>query len=447
MSETLLGIVLLLLAAGLLAVLRRRDSPLVSRIVWAGFVAHAVGAFAQVAVTRHYYGGGDMVGYYEVGRALAQLTARAPETYVPELIRFFLRQSVSLPLAQNWEGTTTGSMAAFSTLVVLVSGESMTSACLLVAIGAFAAKVALYDVVRERLGQGYAVSTGVALLLVPSTVFWSSGLLKESVAVAGMSAGLAAMYRLWQGRAGALLPAAIGWGLVALLKPYLLFPSAVAMTVWLYWTRAAVRRGQGPIRLRPHVVLLGLGSSIIVVVGLGRAFPEFAMDRLAEAAAVYQDGEYGTEGGSTISIGDPSQTSLAGQFAFVPLALVNVLFRPFAFEVRNAMMAVNAAETTVLSAYLAWLLLRRRARSTVDRILASPELVFSLVLVLTMAVGVGLTTTNLGTLSRYRMPLMPFYVLLVATLLRADAARLDSRGPALGPVRAGRRVTTRGAEG
>jgi hypothetical protein len=38
------------------------------------------------------------------------------------------------------------------------------------------------------------------------------------------------------------------------------------------------------------------------------------------------------------------------------------------------------------------------------------------VFVITCAVAVGIATTNIGTLSRYRVPLMPLYVLLVAVL-------------------------------
>jgi len=34
----------------------------------------------------------------------------------------------------------------------------------------------------------------------------------------------------------------------------------------------------------------------------------------------------------------------------------------------------------------------------------------------TFSVAVGLATTNLGTLSRYRMPMMPFYVTFILLL-------------------------------
>lgn len=427
MTELLSTAVLVIGAAVLLALVRRRDPARVSQVVWVGFFAHVVAAFGQVYVTRSYYGGGDMIGYYEVGRALAQLLGLDPQTYVPELIDYFFRQRVALPIGQVWEGSSTGSMAALSTLVVFLTGESLTSACMLVALLSFFAKLSLYDVFLERIDRRLAFRAGVAMLLVPSAVYWSSGLLKETVAVSGAMAALAGAYRVRQGRLWSLPIVVIGALVAAMVKPYIIFPIAAAATVWAYWNRAIDRTQGGPVRLRPVVVALGLGSAMGVVVVLGRLFPDYSMDRLAEQAAAYQEAADWSVGGSTIDVGDPSEQSLAGQLAFVPIALVNVLFRPFAFEVRNAMMAINAVETTLITILAVVALVRHRVRMVLDHIMASPELVFCLVLVLTMSVGVGLTTTNLGTLSRYRMPLMPFYAFFVLTLSSRLVSSLPSR--------------------
>jgi hypothetical protein len=40
--------------------------------------------------------------------------------------------------------------------------------------------------------------------------------------------------------------------------------------------------------------------------------------------------------------------------------------------------------------------------------------------VLLFGMAVGLTTTNLGTLSRYRMPLVPFFAALLVLFMDAD---------------------------
>jgi hypothetical protein len=136
-------------------------------------------------------------------------------------------------------------------------------------------------------------------------------------------------------------------------------------------------------------------------------------------------------GGSTYAMGDSSKTTLMGQLVFAPFALLSSLFRPFLFEARNAQMLANALETTVILVLTGMIFLRRRLADIWTTVSRTPMLMLCLVFVLTFAVAVGLTTTNLGTLSRYRMPLVPFLcVLLVALRQPMTRTVSDRAGPA-----------------
>ena len=60
----------------------------------------------------------------------------------------------------------------------------------------------------------------------------------------------------------------------------------------------------------------------------------------------------------------------------------------------------------------------------------TPFLVFCLVFVITFGLAVGLASTNLGTLSRYRAPLLPFFAVLLLVLskpLRKPSAEWPDR--------------------
>ena len=137
-------------------------------------------------------------------------------------------------------------------------------------------------------------------------------------------------------------------------------------------------------------------------------------------------------------MGNPTQTTLVGQLAFAPLALVTSLFRPFLFEADSFLVAVNALETAAIL-FLTIRALARRGFGGAWRLISeSPMLVFFTLFTLGFGVAVGLTTTNLGALSRYRVPLVPFFWGLVLILdsreFGAVAARADRTRPAL-PVR------------
>lgn len=65
-------------------------------------------------------------------------------------------------------------------------------------------------------------------------------------------------------------------------------------------------------------------------------------------------------------------------------------------------------------------------RPLVRRVTANPALMFSIVFVLVLGLGTGLSTANLGTLSRYRAPMMPFFLLLLLVLREPESKTLAS---------------------
>ena len=56
-----------------------------------------------------------------------------------------------------------------------------------------------------------------------------------------------------------------------------------------------------------------------------------------------------------------------------------------------------------------WIILR--VRSQVFRYLLKPPVFFCLTFALIFAFGVGVSTLNFGTLSRYKIPVLPYYIL------------------------------------
>jgi hypothetical protein len=98
--------------------------------------------------------------------------------------------------------------------------------------------------------------------------------------------------------------------------------------------------------------------------------------------------------------------------------LLTSLFRPALFEVRNPLMLANALETTVLTFLFVRIFFTRNLGSVRRQIANDPFLVFCVVFVIAFGIAVGLTSTNLGTLSRYRSPILPFFAVLLLVLGR-----------------------------
>jgi hypothetical protein len=137
----------------------------------------------------------------------------------------------------------------------------------------------------------------------------------------------------------------------------------------------------------------------------------YAFESALQHAAYLQEVGATVDGGSNYSLGG-GEGSLVGQLSVAPLGALSALFRPLPFEVRNAVMAISAMETSLL---LVWTW-RSLATTDFGRLrqwtMGSGVAMGMLAFVLVCAVAVGISSTNLGTLSRYRVPLVPFAFLL-----------------------------------
>jgi hypothetical protein len=95
---------------------------------------------------------------------------------------------------------------------------------------------------------------------------------------------------------------------------------------------------------------------------------------------------------------------------------------------------VLRVETLVIT-ILVFRLVRNNPAGLVQRVRQSPALMFCAVFVMTFGVAVGLSTLNLGTLSRYRIPMMPFFFVLLLVLHRAASVESATIAPAPSPKR------------
>jgi hypothetical protein len=175
---------------------------------------------------------------------------------------------------------------------------------------------------------------------------------------------------------------------------------------------------------------MGVGGIVL----LGQYFPEYAPDTFStNTYELQQIGRGMRAGGSKFVLSGEIPSTLAGQLAYAPAALLTSLFRPTIFEVRNLMMLANAVETTVLTLLFVRILFTRNLRAVRLQIMNDPFLVFCVVFVISFGIAVGLTSTNLGTLSRYRIPILPFFAGLLFVLQRPRRASVSTdevrRGP------------------
>jgi hypothetical protein len=169
--------------------------------------------------------------------------------------------------------------------------------------------------------------------------------------------------------------------------------------------------------LVPVVAGLIVFSGYYSVLKIGEDDERYSLDKIAVTARItaYDIGFYtGKDAGSGYSLGELDGT-FGSMIKLAPQAVNVSLFRPYLWEVRNPLMLLSALESLgllFLTIYTVY-----KARRYLFGALGNPTILFCLMFSVSFAFAVGISTFNFGTLTRYKIPLLPFYLMAMILIL------------------------------
>jgi len=264
--------------------------------------------------------------------------------------------------------------------------------------------------VVARYFPDYAIPAIVAFLFFPSCVFWSSGIIKESLAMTALFYLSAEFLQIWFtkkisviGVLFAILSVWVGWN----LKYYyfgLFIP--VIFSVWLVTYLKPFLK----ITNWQEVTLLFL----ILTVGLiGGSFlhPNFSLHRILEVMVSNNQAFLQLSSPNDVIHFynlEPTWLSLAINS---PWAVFSGLFRPFIWEASNVMQVMASLENLLILVLVIFSVryIPLAIRSEY-RLLILGILIYCVVL----CAFLSISAPNFGTLARYRVGFLPFFILLIA---------------------------------
>ncbi len=248
----------------------------------------------------------------------------------------------------------------------------------------------------------------LAFFFLPSVVFWSAGLMKESLAFGMFLIPLGILSRWGKSdqigfKEGGIDLLIILFSLWFLLRLKYYFFGMVVIVGFPY---ALSRFGKGML-IKSMFFLVPL-----VILGLmaGLAHPNLSLDRFLVALVQNHQTMVSNSNHEDVIVYnlDESWISLLKN---LPKALVASLFRPFIWETKNALAVLNALESLglfglgVMGAIGCW---KNRIKFSFDGLVLLGFIVFAGSLL-------ALSTPNFGTLARYKILYLPFYFVLVTS--------------------------------
>ena len=382
-----------------------------------GLIVKIIGAISVCLVYAYYYKtGGDTLSYYSSAIAFVNLLFQSPVDFLHVWFSaptrgnyFFFNANTGFPFFYNQQYELT--VVKLIVPLELVAFKSYITSSVLMAAVSYTGVWKLYQMFCEIYPSLYK-KFAIAILFIPSVVFWGSGILKDSWTLAGAGWFCFSFYRIFINRKNIIfniLCILISSFILISIKPYIfiaLLPGCLVLGTWNQIL--SIKNLFLKFLFIPFILSAGIGGGIfvwgIVSAGLGQYSSVDSMIKKAVDSSEDLKQEY--YHGNSFDIGsyDPS---LSGMMSKFPIAVFTGLFRPFLWESKNIVMILSGIEN-LITLFFAFYVFLRKPISNLRNLFSKPIVLFSLIFAIFFSFSVAISTSNFGALVRLRIPQIPF---------------------------------------
>lgn len=263
----------------------------------------------------------------------------------------------------------------------------------------------------------------LAILFLPSFVFWSSGVLKEAISVAALGWITYNLFFLFydkKHKAAHLVGFFISSYLLFTVKSYILLSYLPFMILYLISLKLQSFKSRfKKIFVAGFIIAVCLVTYVNLIATVKSNIGGFAIDNLFEQVKnqkkVFEEMSDVAE--SYFSTGSTFDGTFSSFLKASPGAIVATFYRPFIWESKKLSTLISSLESLVIMLFTIWVLFKAGILSIIKSLFKNPTILFCLLFSLVFAIFVGITTLNFGTLVRYKIPCLPFYLIALILIL------------------------------
>jgi len=385
------------------------------------------GLVSFVLIYTFYYKGGDTFGYFNGSQLTFQLLQDNPVYY----FGFFSDSYYSLPVFYHFSqeskqfisAATTGMVVLITNLFFVVTFQNFLITSLLFCLVSLAGLWRL----MERLSLLLPCEDKYifyAIFGIPSVAFWTGGILKDTICITCVALTLSAIIDVIYFRRKYLLSfllIGLSMYLLVIIKDYIFLSLAAGLLVWIfsYIMRYRLHRD-----LRYFIYLLFFvcfsyylyynydtlyfQAYTMVVYFVQKAY---GFQSWHEAMSMLDDGS-----STGYTLGEIEFT-ISGVLSKVPASLFVAFFRPLPYEATKPIIFFQSLESLFFLLITLYTIAKSGFINFFGYIYSDPFLKGLLIFVLLIAFITGFTSFNFGALARYRIPMLPAYLLILFMVL------------------------------
>lgn len=388
-----------------------------------GLLVKLIGAIFIGLIYQYYYGGGDTGHYFYHAKVINSafsesitkwlgLLLHIPEPYEGDYIDYISRMEWYVDKGSYM-------VCCIAAVFNIFTLNTFLPTSVLFAFLSFSGVWAMFRTFAKQYPH-LQRQIAISVLFIPSCFIWGSGIFKDTICMFALGWVLHLSFKLLIERNMSLaniLFLILCFYILLVVKVYILisFLPAVALWIVFYYSH---KIKSSIMRSFIKVVVLGVSVSGFSAVysSYSSSLGKYSLDNIAKTSLVTRDWISYSSGdqGSTYDLGDfePSLTGLLSKF---PQAVNVTLFRPYIWEANKSLVFLNALEALAFLLITGRLLLLLGPVRLWRTISKDPNIQFCLIFSIVFAFSVGISTYNFGSLSRYKIPCLPLY--LLATVL------------------------------
>ena len=391
---------------------QKSSNTLYQQYLFNGFLFKLVLTLLYCFLIYYYWGFGDSINYFKNVRYMRELVDNGREGLS------LLKQDHNYLLEQyDLEGSSNEAGWFLERITFLLSypglGRFATTSMLFALIaysGMFKLLETLDDLMPER--RTY-LAWGV--LFFPTVTLYGSGILKDTIGIAALGWLIYCNHQLIVKKRFKIrywIIAALSVYLLLNIRAYILAVMAVPYLIFLIMQASTlirqtwIRRAIFPACILLLIILWRFNAPLIE-----QYLGDYAVEKLFENVKEQQQSYLNDPeaGGSTFTIGEIDPT-VNGFINKMPAGITATLYRPFLWESKNVLMIFSALENLLLFGLLLFVISRTGLFRSLKILFTEPYVLLCLLFCILFATLIGLSTSNFGTLGRYRIPIVPLYI-------------------------------------
>lgn len=397
------------------------------RIFFTAFWLRMLGSVGYCLLVQYYYGFGDSFTFYQGSDFVHDQLIKDPGnikyffTSAAEFQQWFNSEVGEVSLSGYIGITSSNAVMKISALVSFLAFNKFMIISIFFGLFSFAGQWKLFQVFNHHNKGKNQILLAIAVLYSPSIWFWGSGLMKDSICIGAVGFIISIVYNITVKkkttiRDWILLPFFIY--LVFIIKSYIIIILLASIAFVIFINYVFLLKNT---IVRFAVIFLFLVASFLLA-----TFVDFSsqINSLVEESysqvmsfqqnyEALQSADENSKAGFELTNLD---ASLSGMLLKSPAVIFSCLFRPFLWESKKIIIIFTSLESTALLLATIFLLFKTRFLWFFNIIFKDPLILFCFVLSIFFALIIGFTTFNFGTMTRYKIVLLPFYYFMLVTI-------------------------------